>query len=317
VYAMSEICKAHDLPHPEIIAESGRAMVAHHAMLIVNVIDVERTITKTELAPVEPHEAQGLQELWYGYKTLSERSVLEVYHDACHWMSEMRSMYNLGIVSLPEIARAEQIYLATCDKMRDYLKHSVRSHREILDELDEKLADKVFCNFSLFQSLPDAWAIDQIFPIMSLSGLHQKPTCRGVLQDITCDSDGRIDTYVDGQGVTTTLPLVPYSKDQPHLLGIFLVGAYQEILGDMHNLFGDTHSVQIELDPNSERGYKLLHPLHGDRVEQVLRYVQFEAQDLIDAYHQKFLKADLSKIEASEYLEILMEGLKGYTYLED
>ncbi len=315
VYTLEETCREKNLPHPQIITESGRAMAAHHALLIVNVIDIERNVPMGTLQPVLSHEALVLRELWDGLMNLSERSALEVYHDACHWMTEVHSMYNHGIISLAERARAEQIYLETCIKVRDLLKHSVRSHREALDELNEKLADKYFCNFSLFQSLPDAWAIDQIFPIMPLSGLREKPTSRGILQDITCDSDGRVDVYVDGEGVESTLPLLPYDPTQPYLLGIFLVGAYQEILGDMHNLFGDTHSVNVELLPDG--GYQLVHPVKGDMVEGVLRYVQFDSRELLAAYHQQFEKANLTPEETKDYLETLTEGLQGYTYLED
>ncbi len=315
VYTLEEMCKENNIPHPQIITESGRALAAHHALLITNVIGVEQTMPSGEVEPVKSDEAQVLQELWHGLMNLSERSAIEAYHDACHWMSEVRSMYNHGVINLAERARAEQIYLATCIKLRDLLKHSVRSHREILDELNEKLADKYFCNFSLFQSLPDAWAIDQIFPIMPLTGLDQKPSCRGILQDITCDSDGRIDLYVDGQGVESTLPLLPYDPEKPYLLGIFLVGAYQEILGDLHNLFGDTHSVHVEMLPDGS--YQLLHPLQGDIVESVLRYVQFDAKELLDSYHQQFKKADISREDAQQYLQTLQEGLQGYTYLED
>lgn len=315
VYALEEICRENDLPHPQIITESGRAMVAHHAMLIINVIDVEHATTPTTPTPVTKDEAQVLRELWDGYSTISERSALEAYHDACHWMSEAHSMYNLGMLSLTERAQAEQIYLATCAKVRQLLNYSVRSHREVLDELHEKLADKFFCNFSLFQSLPDAWAIDQPFPIMPLSGLNQKPSVRAVLQDITCDSDGRVDVYIDGEGVETTLPLVPYNANEPYLLGIFLVGAYQEILGDLHNLFGDTHSVNVELTQNGS--YKLVHPVKGDLVEGVLRYVQFDSKELLALYRQQFMQANLSLQETQDYLKTLTEGLEGYTYLED
>lgn len=315
VYTLGEVCKEKNLPHPTIITESGRAMMAHHAMLIVNVIDVERVMSEEkQLKPVEPEEAAVLRELWDGYSNISERSVSEVYHDACYWMSEVRSRYNLGILSLAECARAEEIYIAICNKASDLLKHSVRSHREVLDEVNEKLADKFFCNFSLFQSLPDAWAIDQVFPIMPLSRLNEKPTRRAVLQDITCDSDGRVDNYVDGEGVDTTLPLVPYDPDKPYLLGIFLVGAYQEILGDMHNLFGDTHSLHVEL---SEEGYRLSHPIRGDLVENVLRYVHFDSQELLASYRAQFARANLPPEETEAYLEDLKEGLRGYTYLED
>lgn len=315
VYTLEEVCKENNLPHPTIITESGRAMVAHHAMLIVNVIDVERVVPDRTLIPVTEKDTAVLRELWDGYINISERSASEVYHDACHWMGEVRSMYNLGIVSLAERARAEEIYIATCIKARELLKHSVRSHREVLDEVNEKLADKFFCNFSLFQSLPDAWAIDQVFPIVPLSRLNEKPTTRAVLQDITCDSDGRVDNYVDGEGVDSTLPLVPYQPGKPYLLGIFLVGAYQEILGDMHNLFGDTHSVHVELLPDD--GYQLRHPVKGDLAENVLRYVQFDSQELLASYRTQFERANLSQQETEEYLETLREGLKGYTYLED
>ncbi len=315
VYTLEEICKENNLPHPQIITESGRAMVAHHAVLIVNVTEVESILPKGDLSPVQPDEALVLRELWDGFVNLSERSALEVYHDACHWMGEVRSMYNHGIISLTERARAEQIYMNTCIRVRDLLKHSVRSHREVLDELNEKLADKYFCNFSLFQSLPDAWAIDQVFPIIPLAGLEHKPSCRGILQDITCDSDGRIDCYVDGEGIETTLPLLPYDANKPYLLGIFLVGAYQEILGDMHNLFGDTHSVNVELLP--EGGYRLVHPVRGDVVENALRYVQFDSNELLDSYRDQFKRANLSAEETQDHLETLTEGLQGYTYLED
>ena len=315
VYTIAEICNENQLPHPQIITESGRAMTAHHAMLITNVIGVEKTMNFTP--PEAPHkdELQVIQELWHGYTNLSERSALEAYHDACYWMSELNTMYTHGVVNLKERARAEQIYLSTCAKVYGLLKHSVRSHREILDELNEKLANKYFCNFSLFQSLPDAWAIDQIFPILPLTGLDQDLNCRGVLQDITCDSDGRIHLYVDNQGVDKTLPLLPYTPGKPYLLGIFLVGAYQEILGDMHNLFGDTDSVHVELKP--EGGYRLVQPLQGNTVEEVLRYVQFDAKDLLQSYRQQLAKSALSSAQTQICLQELMAGLHGYTYLED
>ncbi len=317
VYSLVEICNRNLLPCPEIITESGRAMTAHHAMLIVNVIDVEKAQFEQDLKPVQPKDSQVLQELWHGLMNISERSALEAYHDACHWMGEVHSMYNHGIISLKERAHAEQIYIATCHKARDLLKPSVRAHREVIDELNEKLAHKFFCNFSLFQSLPDAWAIDQVFPIMPLAGLKNKPTCRGILQDITCDSDGKIEFYVDGQGVDSTLPLLPYENGKPYWLGIFLVGAYQEILGDLHNLFGDTYSVHVALDEKAEHGYQLRHPLQGDRVANVLQYVHFNSDDLLASYQKQFEHAELTPEEASRFLQILKEGLQGYTYLED
>ncbi|MDF3054665.1 MAG: arginine decarboxylase [Gammaproteobacteria bacterium] len=315
VYTLKEICEQNELPHPQIFTESGRAMVAHHAMLITDVIEVERKVVDLQIEPVQPDDAVVLKELWDGLSNISARSALEVYHDACHWMGEVHAMYNHGLVNLTERAKAEQIYLATCVRVRQLLKHSVRSHREALDELNEKLADKYFCNFSLFQSLPDAWAIDQVFPIMPLSGLDQKPDTRVILQDITCDSDGRVDLYLDGEGVESTLPLVSYRPDEPYLLGIFLVGAYQEILGDLHNLFGDTHSVHVESLPDG--GYQLMHPAQGDKVEDVLRYVHYDHEELLASYKEQFARAKLTKEDAETYLKALEEGLQGYTYLED
>jgi arginine decarboxylase len=316
VYALREICEEKNLPHPQIITESGRAMVAHHAVLITNVIDVESITQEDELlAPAQEDEVSVIHNLWDGFSTLSERSALEAYHDACYWMTEVQSMYVHGVLNLTQRARAEKIYYAICFKVRELLQPGVRSHREVLDELNGKLADKYFCNFSLFQSLPDAWAIDQIFPIVPLSGLDQKLSQRGVLQDVTCDSDGRIKFYVDGYGVESTLPLPPYSPGKPYLLGIFLVGAYQEILGDLHNLFGDTDSVHVEQLPDGK--FRLVKPSSGDTVESVLRYVHFEPNDLLQVYHEQLAKANLTAAEYKEYLETLVAGLKGYTYFED
>ena len=195
------------------------------------------------------------------------------------------------------------------------LQPASRTHREILDELNEKLADKYFCNFSLFQSMPDAWAIDQIFPVIPLNRLNEPPTRSAVLQDITCDSDGRLDLYVDGEGIDSTLPLHPPRENEPYLLGIFLVGAYQEILGDMHNLFGDTDAVTVEL--NADVTYKLVQPQRGDTVDELLRYVHFDAEDLLAAYRLKISETDLSHDLRKSLLAELEEGLMGYTYLEE
>jgi arginine decarboxylase len=191
----------------------------------------------------------------------------------------------------------------------------VRAHREVLDELNEKLADKYFCNFSLFQSMPDHWAIDQVFPVVPLARLDEPPTRRAVLQDITCDSDGRMDLYVDSEGVETSLPLHTPLEGESYLLGIFLVGAYQEILGDMHNLFGDTDSVQVE--PTPDGGYRFTQARSGDTVDSVLRFVHFEPQELLAAYREKVAAARVEESERETLLGELAAGLEGYTYLED
>jgi arginine decarboxylase len=314
VYTISDMCSQYDLPHPQIVTESGRALTAHHAVLITNVIAEEPAWEATKLKVPEA-ELPILHEMWDSFSNLVESNALEGYHDACHWMSEIHTMYIHGLLSLKERAYAEQVYYAACTKLRTLLKPTLRAHREILDEINEKLAHKFVCNFSLFQSLPDAWAIDQVFPIIPLSGLNQKPTLHGVLHDITCDSDGRVELYVNSYGLESTLPLGPYRPDEPYLLGIFLVGAYQEILGDMHNLFGDTSSIQVEMLPDGK--YKITNPTDGDTVETTLKHVNFKGADLVKSYRAQLERADLSESERAIYLNDLTKGLKGYTYFED
>ena len=316
VHAIKEMCADQDLSHPDIVTESGRAMTAHHAVLITNVTDVEQAPGLDIPEPAGADEHQIIQDLWRGYAGLAARPALEAYHDAAHGMSEAQTMFTHGVLGLAARARAEELYFATCRQVRDRLQVGTRSHREALDELNEKLADKYFCNFSLFQSIPDHWAIDQVFPILPLNRLNEQPTRRAVLQDITCDSDGRVDLYVDGVGVEASLPLHAPRMGEPYLLGIFMVGAYQEILGDMHNLFGDTDSVQVE--PAPDGGYHLAQIRRGDTVDSVLRYVNFDAEDLLAAYRRKIDTApDLDGVQRQSYLDTLREGLNGYTYLED
>ncbi|RDI41329.1 biosynthetic arginine decarboxylase [Aquicella lusitana] len=315
VDTLAEICEQHDLPHPGIITESGRAITAHHAMLITNVISTETACDITNLQAPGEEDMPILHNLWNSFAYLSESTVLEIYHDICHWISEVQTMYIHGLIDLEKRAYAEQIYYAICFKLRDFLKPKIRAHREVIDELNEKLANKFVCNFSLFQSLPDAWAIDQVFPIMPLSGLEEPPLLHGILHDITCDSDGCIKKYVNNYGLETTLPMHPYDPEKPYLLGIFLVGAYQEILGDLHNLFGDTHSVHVELTPDGK--YRLTHAIHGDTVASTLRYVDFNANDLVNSYQKQLENAQLTPTECETFLLDLKTGLTGYTYFED
>jgi arginine decarboxylase len=316
VHAITEICAEKNLPHPDIVTESGRAITAHHAVLVTNVVDTESAPGADSVSKASAEEPAIIRDLWQTLATLSERSVVEAYHDAAYRLSEAQGMFGHGVLTLAQRARAEQIYFAICWKVRELLQPTARTHREILDELNEKLADKYFCNFSLFQSMPDAWAIDQIFPVVPLNRLNEPPTRRAVLQDITCDSDGRIDLYVDSEGIDSTLPLHPLRANEPYLLGIFLVGAYQEILGDMHNLFGDTDSVHVELMADGR--HRLLQPLRGDTVDSVLRYVHFNADDLLLSYRAKIERASsLTGKNRELFLTELSEGLKGYTYLEE
>lgn len=316
VHALREICAQEGLPHPDIISESGRAMTAHHAMLITNIIDIERAPGDLQVSPVPTDAPRILQDLWFGLQNLSSRSVLEAFHDANYLLGEAQGMFNHGMLTLEQRAWAEQIYFATCHRVRELLSGQSRAQRDLLDELNNRLVDKYFGNFSLFQSLPDSWAINQIFPILPLHRLNEQPERRVTLQDITCDSDGQVDEYVAFSGIEPSLPLHAIQPQQPYLIGIFMVGAYQEILGDMHNLFGDTDSVHVELTPDG--GHRLVHPQQGDTVDSVLRYVHFDADTLLAAFGGKIdAHPELSDGQRQEFLREIGEGLRGYTYLED
>lgn len=314
VRAVKEACDQAGLAHPELITEAGRAMTAHHAVLITQVTDVEQPYANgADLARPAEQAPVILHDLWEGLKSIGRRSPIETYHDAAHLVAEAQSMYTLGLLDLSQRAHAEQLYTAVCLQLRDHLNPAKRPHREVIEQLEERFAVKYFCNFSLFQSLPDVWAIEQIFPILPLGRLDEEPTERGIIQDLTCDSDGRIDRYVEERGLSSTLPLHPLDGSDSYLLGFFLVGAYQEILGDMHNLFGDTDAVNVSLRPDG--GYNLLEPERGDTADQLLAYVHFEPETLIAEYDAKISRAELPKATATAYRRELTEGLRGYTYL--
>lgn len=294
VRAFADVSRQHDLPQPNIITESGRAITAHHAVLITNVTEVERL--------------QGA-----GLASTHFNNVSEAYHNAQFDMAEARARFVQGDIDLAQLAVAEQHYVGLCRRIQMQLNLDNHHHREILQELDEKLADKVFCNFSLFQSMPDIWGIDQIFPIMPIHRLQEQPERRAVLQDLTCDSDGRIDQYVDRHNISNTLPLHTIDDGDDYLIGFFMVGAYQEILGDMHNLFGDTHSVNIELEAG---GYRFSDFMEGEDVSELLDYVHIDTEALKAAYRRKLDGAPLTAEQKVSFEQELSAGLNAYTYLE-
>ncbi|MGZ5577207.1 MAG: biosynthetic arginine decarboxylase [Methylobacter sp.] len=296
VRSFADICAEKQVPQPDIITESGRALTAHHAVLITNVTDIESVYTNHD-------EMQALPE---------PQNLVEHYHDAQFDLAEARTRFTQDKLSITGLAEAENNYALLCRQLQARLNPNNQSEAAILDELNEKLADKVFCNFSLFQSMPDIWGIDQIFPIMPIHRLNEQPTRRAVIQDLTCDSDGRIDQYVDGQNIEQTLPVHEVDRNQPYLIGFFMLGAYQEILGDMHNLFGDTHSINIELD---EHGYHFYDLHEGDHVDDLLDYVHISSEDLKTAYREKLANSDLSEQQRQEYEQELIAGLTSYTYL--
>ncbi|MDN3521224.1 biosynthetic arginine decarboxylase [Halomonas ramblicola] len=316
VYAFRLACQEHDLPQPHLISESGRALTAHHAVLITNVIGEERVSETTPERRIEGDPQ--VDELWRVHDLLGDtpdpRGLVEAWHDLVQAMGELHERFVMGLTDITARAEGEAVYFVACARLRARLDTRNRVHREIDDELAEKLADKLFVNFSLFQSIPDVWGIQQIFPVLPLTGLDHEPERRGVIQDITCDSDGRIDGYVDGQGVETTLPLPEWQEGDEKLLGFFMVGAYQEILGDLHNLFGDTDSVDATLNPDGS--WTFSHVQQGDRVADVLGYVNFDAEVLRDNLAEQLAASGLDEAEQQRFLDDLSEGLAGYTYLE-
>ena len=311
VRTIQEACREAELPEPGIISESGRALTAHHAVVITSVIDREGPEPGEPVQlPAEAHTVlQDLQAL----RDDTERGPLERLHDAAHWLGEAQALFTHGVIDLPARAAAERLYVQVCLGVQDQLDPDIRSHRETLDELREKLAEKYFCNLSFFQSLPDVWAIDQVFPILPVHRLEERPDIRATLCDLTCDSDGRIDHYVDRGGIENTLALHALKSGERYLLGFFMVGAYQEILGDMHNLFGDTNAVNLTL--TEDGGYALSEAEHGDRADELLRYVHLAPDELTQTYRRKLAAADIDPATRDAWFAELQAGLSGYTYL--
>jgi arginine decarboxylase len=314
VYALAEACRENELPMPRIISESGRALTAHHSLLLVNVIDVETQIVEDrDEIPEEMHAVvHDLADTLHG---MDERPLREIYHDASYWKDRMRSLYNTGVLSLPERALAERLYLAIMTRGAELARQDPEEWEDILPEMEEILTDRYFCNFSLFQSLPDSWAIDQLFPIMPIHRLDERPTRRGTLQDVTCDSDGKIDRFVGERDGARSLELHAFDHSDHYILGIFLTGAYQEILGDLHNLFGDTNAVHLRL--TEDGSYEVADLVHGDTVTDALAYVQFDSEALIANFRRKVGRAvGLPRSEANTFIADYIAGLAGYTYLE-
>jgi len=297
VRSFAKLCTEKKIPHPDIITESGRALTAHHAVLITNVTDVESIYTNNEELLALPVVHNNV----------------EHFHDAQYALTEARARFTQDKLSITELAKAENDYALMCQQIKSQLNSNTQSEAIILEELNEKLADKVFCNFSLFQSMPDIWGIDQIFPIMPIHRLNEQPTRRAVIQDLTCDSDGRIDQYIDGQNIENTMPLHSIDSNKPYFIGFFMVGAYQEILGDMHNLFGDTHSINIMLDDN---GYHFYDFQEGEHVSDLLDYVHISSEELKAAFRDKLVKSNLCELEQLDFEKELIAGLTSYTYLE-
>ena len=316
VYTFADASNKNNIPHPNLITEGGRSLTAHHAILILDVIEtVSMPHMRDDFQPSEnDHQlVHDLTEIW---DKLSTRSMLEDWHDAEDIRDEALDLFRHGIIDLKTRAQIESLYWSITHEISELVHHQKHVPDE-LRKLDKIMADKYFCNFSLFQSMPDSWGIDQLFPIMPLQRLAEKPTRSATLQDITCDSDGKICAYVNYNQQTSYLPLHPIQKGEHYYIGVFLVGAYQEILGNMHNLFGDTNAVHISLDGED---YNIEKTIDGETVADVLEYVQYDPKQLVrrlESWVSKAVKeGKITQGEGKEFISNYRAGLYGYTYLE-
>ena len=324
VYKAMTVCDEEGIDHPIIVTESGRAMVAQQSVLIFDVLGSNRPDrssppkTLTGIPMVDGELPRPLTDLWELNQNISERRLLEQYHDALEAREEAMRLFSVGYLPLQHRAIIDQLFWSICAKIRDKSKDMGAHMPEELSDLDSTLSDTYFCNLSIFQSLPDIWAINQLFPIMPIHRLDEKPTRKATLADITCDSDGKIDRFVDDHDIKKFVELHDYQEGSTYLLGAFLVGAYQETLGDLHNLFGDTHVAHIKLDESGQWWVDEI--IEGDSVAEVLKYVQFDATQLGAEIRRECERAvrkkQLSPKESKLFMKIYEGGLAGYTYLE-
>ncbi|HVX66602.1 MAG TPA: biosynthetic arginine decarboxylase [Bryobacteraceae bacterium] len=317
VYHVQSVCDEANVPHPTIISESGRAVVAYHSMLVFDVLGVSGLGEQEPPPEVSQDSEQPLIDLQETYRSLSKRNLLEAFHDAQQALDQALNLFSLGYLPIEQRCLAENLYWALCWRIKR-LAAELEYFPEELEGLDAMLADTYFCNFSIFQSMPDSWAIKQLFPIMPIHRLEEKPVRSAVIGDISCDSDGKLDQFIDRRDVKRTLPLHPFNGGE-YYLGAFLTGAYQEILGDLHNLFGDTNAVHVSLNDNGET--VLDNVIKGDTVREVLDYVQFKSDTLISQFRRDVESAlregRIGYEESGRLLRFYEDGMLGYTYLED
>ena len=316
ISTLVDVSDKNGIPHPNIITESGRALTAHHSVLIFEVLETATLPEWDDEEVIAPDAHELVQELYGIWDSLNQNKMLEAWHDAQQIREEALDLFSHGIVDLKTRAQIERLYWSITreiNQIAEGLKHAPDEFRG----LSKLLADKYFCNFSLFQSLPDSWAIDQIFPIMPIQRLDEKPDRSATLQDITCDSDGKIANFISTRNVAHYLPVHSLKKTEPYYVAVFLVGAYQEILGDMHNLFGDTNAVHVSVN---EKGYNIEQIIDGETVAEVLDYVQYNPKKLVrtlETWVTKSVKeGKISLEEGKEFLSNYRSGLYGYTYLE-
>ena len=316
VYSFTDVANRNGIPHPNIITESGRSLAAHHSVLVLDVLGAASLPVMPEEFEAKPTDHKLVKDLYEIWCNLTPKTMLEDWHDADQIREDSLDLFAHGMINLKTRAEIEAMYWSVCHEINAL----TRGMKHIPDELrglDKLLADKYFCNFSLFQSLPDCWGIDQLFPIMPIQRLDERPSRNCTLQDITCDSDGKISNFVAGGTLSNVLPVHALRKNEPYYIGVFLVGAYQEILGDMHNLFGDTNAAHISV---RDETYHIDQIIDGETVEEVLEYVQYNPKKLVRQIEQWVTKSvkegKLSLDEGKEFLSNYRSGLYGYTYLE-
>jgi arginine decarboxylase len=314
VSQVAEACNAKGVPHPDIVTESGRALTAHHSVLVFNVLGSNEILLGQVPERLEPGEHRILQSLYETYTSVTRKNFLEAWHDALQLKEEGTTAFNLGVLALRARARLEQLFWATCEKILKIVRE-LPYVPDDLEGLEKQLTDTFYCNFSLFQSLPDHWAVRQLFPTMPIDRLNKAPTRRAVLADLTCDSDGKMSEFIDLKDVKHFLDLHP-TNGEPYYIASFLVGAYQEILGDLHNLFGDTDAVHVRLEGDD---YRVDHVVEGDSVTEVLSYVQYSKDDLVSRVRRAAEDAvrdkRLTVAESGRLMRRYEEALEGYTYL--
>ncbi len=313
VQPLASACQEHGLAPPRIVTECGRALTAHHAVLVANVAEVE-TAPEGRVPEAHDDEPAAIRHLREIHEELDVRPAVELFQEAQHFHAEGLSAYALGQIDLAQRARIDDLFYAIAHGVRARLSPEEKSHRPILDELNERLVDKYFVNFSVFESIPDVWAIDQVFPIVPIERLDERPTRRGVVCDMTCDSDGMVKSYVENESLDSSLPLHELKRGESYRIGFFLVGAYQEILGDIHNLFGDTDAVEVRAEGD---GYRIVQQRRGDTTEVMLDYVGYRLDALRAIYAERIAAARLPADEARRLGTELEAGLTGYTYLSD
>ena len=313
VYTFVDASDKNNIPHPNIITESGRSLAAHHSILVIDVLETASLPEMSDDFEAKETDHQLVRDLYDIWDNIDKRNMLEDWHDAEQIRDQALELFSHGMVDLKTRAEIEAMYWSVCHEINNIAK-SMKHVPDELRNMDKLLADKYFCNFSLFQSLPDSWAIDQLFPVVPIQRLKERPTRKATLQDITCDSDGKIANFVADGKSSHVLPIHALRRNEPYYIGVFLVGAYQEILGDMHNLFGDTNAVHISVKNGS---YNIDQIFDGETVEEVLEYVQYKPKKLVrqlEIWVTKSVKeGKISIEEGKEFLSNYRNGLYGYT----